>query len=113
MTKPVARDGDVTATAGTSPYSGADSGTWTAEPVSYTTRSKVKAGAAAISKAECTFSFSGKSGNSQVSGTEKVELTAGSTKLKTGGGGVLVSGDSKTGTYGNKLEASSSAKLET
>lgn len=113
MTKAVACDGNVTATAGTTPYTGADSGTWTPGQVKYTTRPKVKAGGvAAISQAECTFSFSGKSGNTVVNGSEKVVLTAGQTKVQKGAGGVLLSGDSKTSAYGNKLEATSSAKLK-
>jgi hypothetical protein len=108
----VAVDGDVTATPSASPASGADSGAWTAGPISYTTYSKLKVGGKnVIWKAKCTFSFSGKSGNSPYSTTEDVTLTASTKKLNKSQHNVLVSGDSETGTQGNKLAVSASGKL--
>ena len=113
MPKSVATVGDVTATAGTTMYSPATSGSWTAGSVSYTSYDNVKSGdAKVIHKAECTFSFSGSTGNTAVSGSETVTLEAGSTLLQKGASKVLVDGDSKTGTYGNKLQVSSSEKLK-
>jgi hypothetical protein len=111
----VAREGDVSATPGTTPYTGAAKGEWTAGTVTYTSYEKVVSGGAkAISKAECTFSFSGStSGGSAVSGTETVTLEAQPTKLQKSDAGVIVDGDSATGTFGNTLTASSGEKLET
>jgi len=105
----IAVDGEVTATPGTSMYSGATGGSWTAGAVTYTSHSKIRSGGKeVIYKAECTFTFSGTSGNSPVSGTEKVTLQASKKKLSCSGNYVLVNGDSKQGTYGNKLEAKAS-----
>ncbi len=120
MTKPVAVKGDVSATAGTSPYTGAQSGTWTAGPVSETSYANLKAGGKeVIWKAECTFSFSGaNSSGATVTGTEKVTLTATTKLLKKAEHSVLVDGDSKTGgdtppTFDNKLSVSASGSLHT
>jgi hypothetical protein len=117
VAKPVCCDGDVVATAGTTPVSGS-TGTWSPGPVSYKTYSHLKAGGTAVAyEASCTFSYSGtttSAPSSPVSATEKVTLTAGSTVLQHGSSKVLLDGDTKTGPggYGNKLKVSSSRVLK-
>jgi len=120
-TKPVAVQGDVSATAGTSPYTGADSGTWTAGTVSETSYANLKSGGKEVVwKAECTFSFSGTNSSSgaTVTGSEKVTLTATTKLLKKGEHSVLVDGDSKSGggtppSFDNKLSVSAAGPLKT
>ncbi len=111
----VTRQGDVSATPGTTPFTGANSGAWTAGTISETAYDKVVSGGAnAISQAECTFNFSGANASgTAVTGSETVTLSAKSTKLQQGAAGVLVAGDSATGTFGNTLTASSGPKLGT
>ena len=111
----VARQGGVSATPGTTPFTGANSGTWTAGPISDKPYDKVVSGGAkAISEAQCTFNFSGvNASGATVTGSETVTLSAKQTKLQKGAAGVLVDGDSATGTYGNKLTASGGPKLGT
>lgn len=117
--KGVAVEGDVSADPGTSLYTGADSGTWTAgainvETYSHLTLMQTKK---VIHKASCTFSFSGTGptpSKPPITGSEKVELVAQTTLLMGGTTFVLVDGDTKTGTYGNKLTVTSStSKLKT
>lgn len=116
MGKPVAVDGDVIATPGTTPFAPADSGAWAPGPVITTPCPKLSAGGKkVIKKATCTFTFTGvqSASGAPVSGTEMVELPAAKTKL-TMGGTVLLSGDKKQGSYGNKLEViASQQKLKT
>jgi hypothetical protein len=113
----VAGEGDVTATAGLSPFTGADSGTWTPGPITVTTYLKLRAGEAKVAfKASCTFQFTGKSGQTPITGSEEVTLTAtGSAKLQKGRNGVLLDGDNAEGpgAFGNKLTASSTRTLRT
>jgi hypothetical protein len=111
----VARQGDVSATPGTTPFTGATSGTWTAGTIGDTPYDKVVSGGAkAISEARCTFSFSGANASgSPVTGSETVTLSAKQTKLQKGASGVLVDGDSATGTFGNTLTALGGPKLGT
>lgn len=111
--KPVAVEGDVSATAGTTLFSGAQSGTWTAGPIQLSSWSKLKVGGTAtIWKAICLFSFSGLNGSgATVVGTSTVTLTADSTKLQGASNNVLRDGDSETDSYGNKLEARAPGKL--
>jgi hypothetical protein len=117
--KPVAVEGDVSATAGNQMFTGADSGTWTAGPVSVTSYDNLKVGGRKVVwKATCTFSFSGKAGNTGVTGAETVTLTATTKLLNKGQNKVLVDGDSKTGgdaapTFDNKLSVSASGLLKT
>lgn len=112
--QPVAADGDVTATVGTKPFTGADSGQWTAGAVICTPYPRLRSGAAVIYQATCTFQFAGKAGNSPVTGAEIVTLTADrGAKLQRGQQGVLRSGDVAQGKFGNKLIASSSRRLRT
>jgi len=111
----VARFGDVFPTPGATPFTGAQSGTWTAGAVAYTSYEKlVSGGANVISEARCTFNFTGaNSSGATVTGTETVVLSAESTKLQRGASNVILDGDSATGEFGNTLAASSGAKLET
>ena len=110
--KPAAGDGDVSATVGKKPFTGADKGTWTAGRVQLTTYAKLKAGGkAVVHKAECTFSFSGTAGNTTVSGSSTVTLTKTGRPLQKGQQSVLVDGDSATDDFGNKLTASSTRRL--
>jgi len=109
----VARDGDVSPTAGTGTFGTAATGTWTPGPVTYTAYAKLTSdGAKAISGAQCTFSFAGSdSSGTAVAGQSTVTLPAGPTKLQRGEAGVVVSGDLANDSYGNTLTASSTAKL--
>lgn len=104
--KPVAVTGEVIATVGTTPFTGADSGTWTAGTVSVQSYNQLTIGSAAIiHQAKCTFTFNGKSStNTPITGSETVTLTAGATVLQKAQSGVLVQGDVATGVFGNKLE---------
>lgn len=114
MAKPVAVDGDVSATPSVTPYRGAQGGTWTAAPISYQKYEKlVSGGKAVVWQAKCTFSFSGtNSSGATVTGTEDVTLAAGATKLQGSENGVLLDGDSQSGsTYGNELSVSAAGKL--
>jgi hypothetical protein len=115
--KSVAKAGDIKATAGTTMFSPAVSGKWTAGPVTVTTYSKLKTGGSPVAhKAECTFSFTGTGpspASAPVSGTSKVTLTAKTTRLQKGKSNVIVDGDSAQDSYGNKLETSASGKLKT
>jgi hypothetical protein len=111
---PVARQGEVTATAGTTPYTGADSGTWTPGSINSTAHTKLKrGGTSVIRQASCLFSFSGaNSSGTAVAGTSTVTLTAGTTKLQKGVSNVLQDGDEASDSYGNKLKAITSGKLK-
>lgn len=112
--KPVAHEGDVTATAGKSPYTGATSGTWTAGAVTATNAPLAASdGKKVIVQAECTFTFSGTNGTSTVTGTSKVALAPGSRLLTIDGSMPLVDGDSQQDSYGNTLAAASAATLST
>jgi hypothetical protein len=119
MSKPVATAADVQTTAGTTPYTGAASGTWT-PPVTITTvgYSKVKVGGQkVIYEADGTFTFAGLTGGgAPISGTDDVSLKAtdlGSTKLQKGENSVLRDGDTTDGgSYGNKIYISSTRKLK-
>ena len=117
--KQVAVKEDVQATAGSTPFTGADSGTWTAGPVTCSFYDQLKIGGSkVIYKAECKFTFTGTSpapAKSPITGTETVTLEAQSTKLQGGLSKVLVDGDSATGTgnFGNKLQINASHKLAT
>ncbi len=115
--KQVAVEGDVQATAGSTPFTGAESGTWTSEPVIYSSYDHLKIGGSkVIYKAPCKFTFSGTSPAPQknpISGDETVTLEAQSTKLQGSVSKVLVDGDSATGKFGNKLQISASHQLST
>ncbi len=105
----------MSATPGTTPYTGAQSGAWTAGAITYSPYDKiVSGGRKAISRAECTFAFSGANASgTTVTGTETVTLAAQATTLQKQASGVVVDGDSTTSSFGNTLQASSSEKLGT
>ena len=111
----VAVTGEVVATPGTTPFTGANAGSWAAGPISVQTYSKVTIGGQPVMhRASCTFSFTGTTSNgAPVSGSEVVTLTAGTTVLQKGQSGVLVQGNSATGTFGNKLAVQTASKLTT
>ena len=109
---PVAGDGDVAATAGTGVPRTADSGKWKAGPVQLKTYAKLKAGGKPVAhQAECTFSFVGTKGNSTVTDSSTVTLTESGRPLQKGQQSVLVSGDSASDSFGNKLAVTSTRHL--
>lgn len=114
--KPVAVTGDASAEAGTTPYTGATRGDWTAGGVSETSYSVLTSGdTEVIHKAECTFSFVGDSAPPQTVGdviaSETVTLEAAGTTLQGSSTFVLVDGDTITDAYGNTVSVSASAPL--
>ena len=115
MAKSVAVEGDVSATPGSTPYSGAETGSWTAGAITYQGYDPLTIGGTrVVSEASCTFSFSGASSSgATITGTETVTLSAGGTKLQGGSSKVLVDGDRKAGSYGNELLVQTGAKLKT
>jgi hypothetical protein len=117
MTKPVAVEGEISATAGTTLHPPAASGTWTAGPVVEVPHTKLSvAGKAVVLQATCTFTFSGTTSppaSSPVAGVEVVVLSPASTILLSSSTSVLVDGDSAEGVYGNKLEVSAAGHLGT
>ena len=115
MGKQVAVEGDVQAIPGTTPYSGAANGTWTAMPVQYVSYSQLTvSGKAVIYEAKCRFLFSGANpSGAPVVGQEEVKLAAQTTKLQGSLSQVLVTGDSANGQYGNQLKVNAANKLGT
>jgi len=117
MSKQVACQGDVIATAGTVPFTGAQGGAWVAGEVQAIRHPELQvAGSDVISAASCTFAFAGtNAGGAAVTATEVVALTAGATKLRSSQVAVLAEGDQATspGGFGNKLAVSASRKLQT
>jgi hypothetical protein len=110
--KPVACVGDASATAGTTPSTKADSGTWTAGPVSVTTDPHLTVGGLAVlAQASCTFSFSGTKGMNPVTDSSTVTLSPSSTVLTYNGGALLRDQDSAQDTYNNTVSVSSSRIL--
>jgi hypothetical protein len=114
MPSPVAVVGDVSATAGTLPFTAADSGTWTPGSISYTSYPTLRSGGAAVIwKATCTFTFSGQnSGGGKVEGSETVTLEAASRTIQPGHF-VLVDGDREESGYQNVLAVSAAGPLRT
>jgi hypothetical protein len=110
--KAVATQADVQKIVGTTfPNDQADSGSWTAGDVTVKEDPKITiAGAAAIYEARCTFTLTGKKGNSPVTYQEDVVLTAGDTKLQSQRH-VLRDGDTRRSSYGNTLQIASTRKL--
>ena len=115
MGKQVAVEGDVLAIPGTTLYTGAANGSWTAMPVQYTSYSKLTvSGKAVIYEATCKFLFGGASASgAPVVGQEDVKLTAQTTKLQGSLSKVLVTSDSANGQYGNQLKVNAANKLAT
>lgn len=112
MASKVAVEGEAVITASPGIAKGADSGSWKAGTPSYTSYSKLKSGSKkVIWKVQCTFSFTGKAGNSGFTTQETVTLTATTKKLNKSQNKVLVDGDSKISEEGNKIAISASGKL--
>lgn len=113
--KPVAVTSDVAATAGTGLYTGAAKGTWMPGPVTVSTYAKLTiGGAAAAWQAKSTFAFAGfgpTPAETPISGTSTVTLSASTKKLQGRASHVLVNGDEKSDSYGNKVKVSASGKL--
>jgi hypothetical protein len=113
--KRVAVEGDVQATPGTAPFTGAATGTWTAGAIVASAYPKLTVGGVAtVWKAECTFSFNGNApapASTTITGTNKVTLTATAKKLQGGGNNVLVHDDQNSDQYGNKLQVAASGAL--
>jgi hypothetical protein len=117
--KKVAVDGDVTATAGTTPGIEGSAGPpgWTAGKVSYQTYSHLTVGGKEVAyEATCTFSYSGTTTSAPATAvgpkTADVTLKAKSTVLQNGSTKVLVDGDKEEDTYGNKLSVSAGGVLK-
>ncbi|MEQ8765575.1 MAG: hypothetical protein RL885_16740 [Planctomycetota bacterium] len=118
MGKAVGVVGDTVATAspGTAPSSKPTwTGNWQAGLVSETSYSWLQVkGIAVIHRAKCTFTFGGTDASgATVTMTSDVELVAGSTILQKGQSRVLVQGDSKTDSHGNRLAISAPGHLTT
>ncbi|MFJ8675629.1 hypothetical protein [Streptomyces sp. NPDC093589] len=110
--RPVAVQGEVSATAGQKPFEGADSGNWKAGAAAETASGTLSLdGAFVLHGASCTFTFNGKVGQSPVAGSSTVELKPTTDKLLADGTGVLLDGDAAQDTYGNTLKASASGRL--
>jgi hypothetical protein len=111
--KSLACQADVSATPGTTPFTGATNGTWTAGAITVTSHPRLQVGGApVISGAVCMFAFVSTDG-SGVTGSETVTLSAGATKLRDGPATMLVNGDQATGAFGNTLQVASARKLAT
>ncbi len=111
--KAVACEGDVVAQPGTTPFTGAASGTWT-PPASLTLQSYAQlqvGGVKVVHAASGVFQFAGTTGSSPVTGASTVTLTAGSTILQGSSTKVLVHGDSQQDQYGNTLKVVSTRSL--
>lgn len=111
--KAVAGKGDVEATVGTKPFTGANAGTWTAGNTKETASTTLKSGGAfVLHSATCTFDFDGtNAAGATVKGKSTVTLEAKPTALQPGGRPVLVHGDSAEDLFGNKLEVTSTRPL--
>lgn len=121
--KPVARAGDVRATASSATnypdnISPTATDSWTVlGVVSETTVSVAESdGSKVVRSASCQFSFTGtntQSGASFTSPTSTVTLTPATRKLTVGGSAPLVDGDEAKDTFGNKVSVSSTATWRT
>lgn len=115
--KPVAVEGDASASGGDQMYQPADEGEWTPGPVVLTSYDKLTVGGTkVIHKAECEFTFDGMNNKPNtpvaVSGTSSVTLEADGTVLMGGSTMVLVDGDSNEDSYGNEISISASGILQ-
>ncbi|AEH10752.1 MULTISPECIES: hypothetical protein [Protofrankia] len=109
-----ARPTDVSATAGSSPYTGATSGTWTAGTPQLTTSDVLSSdGQAIVVGASCSFTFSGTNGQTNVNGSSTVTLEPGGRALTAAGVCPLVDGDSARDSFGNTVFVASNASLVT
>jgi len=110
MSITVALDGDVQATPGSIPPGNCTPAPgWTAGPVIYTDGVKIKVdGTWIITKAECTFTWTGAPpppGCSPTSTTSKVTLNGTSTKLLDNGKAIIRNNDFAQDSYLNTLTA--------
>jgi hypothetical protein len=116
-TKPVARDGDVSASVGSLLPPGVAEGTWQDGPVSVTKKpSFTSDGTALVVAASCTFTMpdaKAPNGNPVAVPPSIVNLNPESRKLKVGGSSPLVDGDFDDDNYGNTVSVSSSAAWST
>lgn len=116
--KPVAKQGDVSATAGTTVHETATTGSWSAGPVTPVPYAFLTIGGTpVVHEASCVFTFNGSNDSSGTPVTigpipVTVTLTAASTTLQKGTTFVLRDGDSTQDSYGNKLEASAANNLQ-
>jgi hypothetical protein len=111
----VACQADVSAAPGMTLFTGAQSGAWTAGPITVTPHPRLQVGGVpAVSGAACTFTFTGVNGaNAPVTGEETVTLAASATKLRDSAAGLLLTGDHANGVFGNTLQVASARKLRT
>jgi hypothetical protein len=116
-TKPVAREGDVSATVGSTKPLGVADGTWQKGQVSLTTKATVKSDEKAIVVgASCTFTMpdaKAQNGSAVTVQPSTVTLIPGSAKLNIGGSAPLLDGDSAEDMYGNKVSVTSDASWST
>lgn len=110
MSITVALNGDVIATPGSTPPGNCTPAPgWTAGSVIYTNGTKIKVnGIFVITKAECTFTWTGAPpplGCSPTTMTSKVTLNPSTTKLKDNSTNILRNGDTAQDSYGNTLTA--------
>ncbi|MFG3497632.1 hypothetical protein [Streptomyces sp. NPDC047928] len=109
----VAGEGDVTATVGTMPFTGADTGTWTQGTMTETASTTLKAdGAFVLHAVTCVFDFQGtNSAGAAVKAASTVTLKAEPSLLRPGGRPVLLHGDSAEDAFGNRLKVASTRSL--
>lgn len=116
--KPVAVQGDASASTGNGLVGAAKKGKWTAGEVNETSYSQLTAGGVeVIYEAECTFTFLGDSDPpngvvSDVNDSSTVTLSASDTVAQGGLNHVLRDGDEEEDAYGNKVSVSASAALQ-
>jgi hypothetical protein len=110
----VARAADISTTAGSTPYEGAPSRTWTAGTPQLTTSGVLSSdGHPVVVAVSCAFSFSGTNGQTSVTGSSTVTLQPGSRALRAAGVCPLVDGDSAEDSFGNTVSVASDAALVT
>lgn len=117
MPKPVAVQGEIKATPGSTPFAPADTGSWTAGPVVEVTHPKLQVkGKPVVLEASCIFTFSGSvsSTGAPVIGAETVTLLPAGTKVRSESSkSVLVDGDKLKGQFGNELATAPAGHLST
>jgi hypothetical protein len=116
MPKPVAVQGEIKATPGSTPFAPADTGSWTAGPVVEVTHPKLQVkGKPVVLEASCVFTFSGSisSTGAPVAGVEVVMLRPTTKVLLKSSTFVLVDGDKQKGVYGNELATAPAGHLST
>ena len=117
MSKAVACEADIQATADKAMMKGDASGSWSIVPpgVQVKTYSHLTVGGKPVAyEATCSFSYVGSTGSSGTSATDSVTLSAKTTVLENGSSKVLLDGDSAQGSTSsdNKIEVTSSQILK-